>query len=252
LKRPRGRHARATVSSRSSRQGIYRRLAILGITASLIVGLATLIPSDVRLQTALVSEAGATTFALSAEQGFSFSPSEISNVATGVNVTGQVTDADTTGTAHTFTIMSVQGVVLPTTTDIATYLAAHPAMATVNLTSPGVTYPVTFKAPATGWYEFVCQEPGHFAQGMFGFIAFGEALPANLSTAAPNESPGAAVFIIIGTIVSLVVIALVLGFVVGRRRGAVYEMPPERLGYPEPELPPAPGAPPVMPPPPKG
>jgi len=51
------------------------------------------------------------------------------------------------------------------------------------------------------------------------------------------QGPGAALFIIIGTIVSLVVIALVLGFVVGRRKGAEHEMPPERLGYPEPLAP---------------
>ena len=44
-------------------------------------------------------------------------------------------------------------------------------------------------------------------------------------------------FIISGTIAGLVVLALVLGFVIGRRKGAVHEMPPERLGYPEPALP---------------
>ncbi|MCI4365916.1 MAG: hypothetical protein L3K10_07675, partial [Thermoplasmata archaeon] len=58
---------------------------------------------------------------------------------------------------------------------------------------------------------------------------------------------GSAVFIIVGTIVVLTVIAIVLGFVVGRRRGAVHEMPPERLGYPEPRLPTEPAPPPRPP-----
>ena len=96
-------------------------------------------------------------------------------------------------------------------------------------------------------YEFVCTEPGHFTNGMYGFIAFGENLPGNLTVSATSTDPGAAVFIIVGTIVSLVVIALVLGFVVGRRRGSVYEMPPQRLGYPEPESPGAEKSPPLPP-----
>ena len=41
---------------------------------------------------------------------------------------------------------------------------------------------------------------------------------------------------------ALTVIAIVLGFVVGRRKGSEFEMPPERLGYPEPSAPSA-GAP---------
>jgi hypothetical protein len=54
-----------------------------------------------------------------------------------------------------------------------------------------------------------------------------------------STDPGVAVFIIVGTIVALVVIALVLGFVVGRRRGSHDEMAPQRLGYPEPPETPA-------------
>jgi hypothetical protein len=42
------------------------------------------------------------------------------------------------------------------------------------------------------------------------------------------------VFIIGGTIAGLVILAIVLAFVIGRRRGSHDEMAPERLGYPEP------------------
>jgi hypothetical protein len=89
-------------------------------------------------------------------------------------------------------------------------------------------------SPGPGWYEFVCLEPGHFQSGMYGFIAFGMNLPANLTVSVASTGPGAGVFIISGTIVALVVVALVLGFVVGRRKGSEFEMSPERLGYPEP------------------
>ena len=65
---------------------------------------------------------------------------------------------------------------------------------------------------------------------MSGLLGSGEA-PGSLST---SNGPGAPVYIISGTIVGLVILALVLGFVVGKRRGAAEEMPPERLGYPEP------------------
>jgi len=83
---------------------------------------------------------------------------------------------------------------------------------------------------------------------MYGFIAFGEPLPSNLTVSAASVGPGEAVFIIVGTIVALTVIAIVLGFVVGRRRGSSEEMPPERLGYPEPLVPSEPALPPGAPP----
>ncbi len=73
-----------------------------------------------------------------------------------------------------------------------------------------------------------CLIPGHFP-GMYGLLGSGE--PG--SGGSISTGPGAAVFIIGGTIAGLVVIAIVLGFVVGKRRGSHDEMPPERLGYPE-------------------
>jgi len=43
------------------------------------------------------------------------------------------------------------------------------------------------------------------------------------------------VYYIAGGVTILVVSAIVAGFVVGKREGSKYEMPPERLGYPEPK-----------------
>jgi hypothetical protein len=246
--------AEPSVDERASRRRVaIRRGVTLLIAASLLLGLFAVIPTHIKVSSGLADAAGSASFTVSAEQGYSFTPSGISNVATNTSVNVTAINADPSGTLHTFWIWNVQGRVIPTGTDVDSLMCnGHCTLLQINFTSMGQTVHTNFTAPSVGWYEFVCGEPGHFEQGMYGFIAFGEPLPANLSATAPSDGPGAAVFIIIGTIVALVVIALVLGFVVGRRRGSVYEMPPERLGYPEPEPPPAPGAPPKMPPAPPG
>jgi uncharacterized cupredoxin-like copper-binding protein len=176
---------------------------------------------------------------------FMFDPNTFQDVATNTTITVTVTDADTL--PHTFSILNLEGTVLPwPSADIPAEFAAHGALVIINVTGSGDVVAKTFTSPGVGWYEFVCQEAGHFASGMYGFIAFGENLPANLTVSTAATGPGAAVFIIIGSIVSMVVIAIVLGFVVGRRRGSEFEMPPERLGYAEPSSPG--GAPPPPPP----
>jgi hypothetical protein len=147
---------------------------------------------------------------------------------------------DDMGSQHTFTILNASGVQLP---DPSTYsngalddlLARYGTLDNVTATSNSYApASVITEVAAPSWYEFFCTVSGHFQAGMYGFVAFGEALPPNVSLGSASPGPGLAVFIIIGTIVSLTVLAIVLGFVVGRREGAVHEMPPERLGYPEP------------------
>ncbi len=182
-------------------------------------------------------------FSVTAVSGFSFTPNTFQQLPTGATITVTFTDNDAID--HTFTIIGKQGWVIPASysTDQIDQLAygnsPAPLLRDLNASAaggPGDQVTGTFTSPATpGWYEFLCTEAGHFQQGMYGFIAFGMNLPGNLTVSAANTDPGAPVFIIVGTIVSLTVIALVLGFVVGRRRGSTYEMPPERLGYPEPE-----------------
>jgi plastocyanin len=180
--------------------------------------------------------------AVSAVNGFGFSPNTIEQLPTNTTITLTFSNVDTSGSAHTFTIIGRQGWVIPSTytpeqlTSLA-YGSQYPHIVNANSSGTGNTNVTTFQAPGPGWYEFVCTEGGHFQSGMYGFIAFGMNLPSNLTVIAPNTGPGEAVFIIIGTIVALTVIALVLGFVIGRRKGSEFEMPPERLGYKEPEHP---------------
>lgn len=152
-----------------------------------------------------------------------------------LNATVHVVVTQVGSVLHTFTLASVAGFSFPAsdgTSELDAYFAQHPPL--VNLTVPATTGAVVyanFTSPAFGIYEFVCLEPGHFQAGMFGFLGAGEH-GGGQGTA--DTGPGAPVFIITAVIVVLVIIALVLGFVIGKRRGAKEEMPPERLGYPEP------------------
>lgn len=152
-----------------------------------------------------------------------------------------VTIVQTQTTEHTFTLLNATNFQFnwtPTSSDssshILGFLAAHPPLVNVTIaTTPG-TQTATFVAPPFGLYEYLCLASGHFAGGMWGILGSGE---HGSSGGTANTGPGAGVFIISGTIAGLVVLALVLGFVIGRRKGAVHEMPPERLGYPEPPAP---------------
>ena len=144
---------------------------------------------------------------------------------------------------HTFTLSPTAGYEFPSTdsaSDLTSYFSAHTPLVNIQVgTTTGGKYFGNFTAPALGIYEYVCEEPGHFPS-MSGLLGSGEAA-GGLST---NNGPGAPVYIISGVIVGLVILALVLGFVVGKRRGSHDEMPPERLGYPEPPKGPEPPSPP--------
>jgi hypothetical protein len=137
---------------------------------------------------------------------------------------------------HTFTLSPTAGYEFPTTDgagDLTSYFSSHTPLVNIQVgAATGAKFYANFTAPPVGVYEYVCEEPGHFPS-MSGLLGSGVA-PGSLST---STGPGAPVYIISGTIVGLVILALVLGFVVGKRRGSSDEMPPERLGYPEPARP---------------
>lgn len=186
-----------------------------------------------------------TTFDVNATNSYSFQPDKLQDLPANISLNVSFIDYDSTHQTHTFTILGCEGIAIPSpeTASASDYINGSKCSKApiVNVESSSTTpLVVSFAAPAPGWYEFLCQIPGHLSKGMYGYISFGMALPANLTITAPNTAAGLAVFIIVGTIVSLTVIAIVLGFVVGRREGARHEMPPERLGYAEPAAPPLP------------
>ncbi len=220
-------------------RSVRTRAVALGVAVLLMVSLFAAAGLSRASPTTGVETDASSSLDVTAASGFKFVQSTYQQLPTGTNISVSFTDGDTL--AHTFSILNRQGVVIPsstTTTELEQLFTTYGALVSLNATSAGAVASGSFSAPATaGWYEFVCLEPGHFQEGMYGFVAFGMNLPANISVSSPSTGPGAAVFIISGTIVSLVVIALVLGFVFGQRRGALHEMPPERLGYPEPSAP---------------
>jgi uncharacterized cupredoxin-like copper-binding protein len=226
-------------------RGTRRVAAVLFVAACLVAAGATVffLSAPQRAAATAVTVDTSNTLQVTAESGFSFTPNSFDMLP--VNTSIMVTFTDNDVLDHTFTIIPLEGWVIPSdySSEQIDALAYGSTPSLINLNASAVGNPgdiqygnLTVTAP--GWYEFICTEPNHFQSGMYGFVAFGINLPANLTVSASDTGPGTAVFIIVGTIVSLVVIALVLGFVVGRRRGSTYEMPPQRLGYPEPESPP--------------
>jgi plastocyanin len=226
----------------------------LAIALVLVAGGCAILVESAPARAAGVTVDTSSSLAITATAPFTFVSSTYEQLPTNTTINVTFTDADTI--AHTFSILDRQGWVIPSSADLGSLFDTYGFLNGpygINASGPG-TFTGSFQSPAAGWYEFVCLEAGHFQSGMYGFIAFGENLPANLTVTAAPTGPGAGVFIISGTIVALVVIALVLGFVVGRRKGSELEMPPERLGYPEPSAPapaPAPAAPPLPPEPPQ-
>jgi plastocyanin len=206
---------------------IVAGLLSLGLAASLAER------SGTPVRTArIVTDAGGVDFLnVSVTDALVFTTS-INEVQPGDSVHVVVTNLGTV--THTFTLSPTAGYTFPTTdtaTDLVSYFGSHAPLVNVQVGgTTGGKYFGNFTAPALGVYEYVCEEPGHFPS-MSGLLGSGEA-PGSLST---SSGPGAPVFIISGTIVGLVILALVLGFVVGKRRGSSDEMPPERLGYPEPK-----------------
>lgn len=178
---------------------------------------------------------------------FHFEQPEYAQLPTNTTINVTFFNDDPGGATHTFTILNRSNWVIPSQwTNVSQLASQHGTLVNLTAGSQNTSYG-SFVAPATGWYEFLCLIAGHFNLGMYGFIAFGEDLPSNLTVGAGSPGPGLAVFVIVGTIVALTVLALVLGFVFGRREGAVHEMPPERLGYAEPPPPPTGGVNPPRP-----
>ncbi len=158
-------------------------MATLSAVAFLTVG-ALVVPVDATLLHSASPVPVASTSVNVTVVSYSFLPNLIEQVPPNVTIHLNLLDADAAGEAHTFTIYKEEGVVIGSNASIATLLYSSGAkdgnLFNENATGVG-WWNGTFTAPATGWYEFVSTEPGQFQVGMYGFIAFGEDLPANLT-----------------------------------------------------------------------
>jgi hypothetical protein len=230
-----------------------KRWALVAVALALLTVLGTSISTARVVVASPVVNASKGYLNETAVSPFNFTIREYYNVPLSENISVAFLNGDLTGASHTFTILNWSNRSVPTsfsTGQIGSLI--HRFGTLINLSEPNEgSYADGYftSPPAVGYYEFVCMESGHFSYGMYGYIAFGEILPSNLSFASNAQGPGLAVFIIVGTIVTLTVMAIVLGFVFGQRRGSQHEMPPERLGYPEPPTTePLPATPPRSPP----
>lgn len=158
---------------------------------------------------------------VSAVANYGFQPDTFENVPTGATITVTFTDDDVL--QHSFVLVGWADHQIPnsdTDSQLAQVLAAYPPLDYGLVNGKGDLNITSFQSPATpGWYEFVCNVTGHFELGMYGFIAFGENLPTNLtlphSSALVGSTFGPLDFAAIG---GAVLVALVVIYLVWRRR----------------------------------
>jgi plastocyanin len=157
---------------------------------------------------------------VNATSDYGYQPDMLQGVPVAANITVTFNDSDVL--QHSFTISSREGFVIPTSytpSQLNQLFETYPAMYSSLLNGSGEQSVGWFESPATpGWYEFVCTVSGHFQSGMYGFIAFGESLPANL-TPPSRLGPGAGDIRAVeaGSVVAALVV-VGLGLVVWRRR----------------------------------
>lgn len=258
--------ARATSPARVAHRRLLQYAPSLAVTAAIVALAAVgwygfIAPASVQASSPPPPSALPTSLTVTANNYyFSATTNELSP-----NATITITFVDATTSPHTFTLSPVQGVAIPQSVwgnNVSSYFTHINMTPLISISLPlgngADIVTENFSAPATGWYEFVCEVPGHFGLGMLNALGFGVPAPSNLTGGGTTVQVGWQVYAIAGTIVALVVLALVLGFVSGQRKGGIHEMPPERLGYPEepptaplpsgPNAPPPPQPPPARPP----
>ncbi len=110
---------------------------------------------------------------------------------------------------HTWTLVPQPGVNI-TPQNFSNYFAVHPALANVQVPSSGQGTG-NFLVAQSGVYEFICEEPGHFQSGMFGFLYVNVPVPptVTVSTAIVSAWILAVAFGLIGI---GVVLAAIVGF----------------------------------------
>ncbi|MCI4350541.1 MAG: plastocyanin/azurin family copper-binding protein [Thermoplasmata archaeon] len=212
---------------------LVRRLGWRTVSAALVASMVLVATAGLVEASPSAPRAGAppvsTSVTITVGSGFTFDPTSFP-VNPGDTVTLTFVQSD--GTPHNLLIVAEANYTFPSgagTSVLLAYFTQHPPLVNLSLGAAPTTATTTFIAPHKGLYQFVCTQSGHFAAGMMGYMGSG-------GVTIPGQGysgPGAPVFIIGGTIAGLVLLAIVLAFVIGRRRGSMHEMPPERLGYAE-------------------
>lgn len=116
---------------------------------------------------------------------FSFQPSSLSISPAQYPVNVQVTVTNLGTYQHTFTLSGQPNVTLTT----IGYFHTNPPLANISIPDVvGHSAMASFAIKLPGIYEYVCTIPGHFTEGMFGFLYVGVPVPA------PPAPPSTAIF----------------------------------------------------------
>ena len=115
---------------------------------------------------------------------FSWLPGAVGVNATTFPVAVSVEVSNAGSAAHTWVLSPFPDYNL-SSANFTQFFAAHPALASVVVpTTPGEPIWANFTVKSKGVYEFICTIPGHFANGMFGFLYVGVPVPG--SAAGPS------------------------------------------------------------------
>ncbi len=152
-------------------------------------------------------------FYVNASDTFRFLPSQLNASASlqyPISVTVELGLASGSAFSHTFTLSPLPNYNL-SSANYTTFFSQHAPL--VSIDAPATSGPFTngtFVIDGPGYYEYICEITGHFADGMFGFLYVGvplPALPTAPSTAIVDEwlLIGGAVVLGIGAILAAVV-----------------------------------------------
>jgi len=210
------------------RFGFADRHPVLGALAALaLLALAT-VPSPgatavTASQSGRADVSGAVDYlTIKATGTYGYQPDTIANLP--LNTTINVTFIDDNSLPHSFNISSREGVQIVgyagmSAAEMTQILFSAHALYAAYVTGPGNESVGAFRSPATpGWYEFVCNVSGHFQMGMFGYIAFGEGLPSNLTLPGGAGSGGIPVLPVAEVAFALAVVLAVLVIILMRLR----------------------------------
>jgi plastocyanin len=166
---------------------------------------------------------------VAAVKDYGYQPDTFQQEPTNATITVTFTDDDVL--QHSFTISSREGFVIPTTytpTQLTQLFTTYPALFSALVNGSGDQTVGTFHSPSTpGWYEFVCNVSGHFENGMYGFVAFGEDLPSNLTSTPRVGLGGTNITPLDAAVIAAIFLVLVLGLVVWYRRRSARRLPRE-------------------------
>lgn len=211
-----------------------KRLVTLGLAGLvLLLIVAGSVTGHAPLRIAVEPAAAIEDVDISTEYAFEFLPPQVT-VTAGDTIDLVVTQAD--DIPHTFTLSSVRNYTIPNsynTSQLYAFFNAHPPLVNLSLPSTvGAQAYANFTAPAVGAYEFVCEIPGHFEEGMYGFMdSTNQTHPSSGTSATSFPLSTLELGVIAG-----VVLIVVVGVAVAWRRSRSKRVPPPD-GAHEPEQP---------------